>query len=206
MKDFTQPNLMIEDDRVMDNWPKVEKNDEEVKHICVNRRSCWYNRDVIEESKYMYSRLGSKGRSAVLKKAVQRKLEKADRRMLDSMDFEDIENMYELMNQRWWGGKLKVKELRFAKCAKGVDGLYTPIDKEILVDEGLGKLARVGVLLHEMCHLSVDRKYDYLGVGEKTGRIPWHGKWWKREMSRVGFGGRIDCYSGDGRFGWYRRS
>ena len=154
----------------------------------------------------MYSRLGRKGRSAVLRSAVRQKLERADREMLGGIDLGDIGQVYDVMNRRWWDGELKLKVLELGDCGKGADGLYTPIDKAILIDEELDELDRVGVLLHEMCHLSVDLRYDYLSIGEKTGRIPWHGKRWKEEMGRVGFGGVVNSYSGEDRFSWYRSS
>jgi len=112
--------------------------------------------------------------------------------------------MYDVMNDRWWGGGLELRSLKIGDCGKLADGWYIPEDSSILIDNKLSLRSRAGVLLHELCHLSIDMKYGYLKMGIKSGRIPWHGDKWKREMGRVGFGGRVLSTCGEDRFGWYR--
>lgn len=144
--------------------------------------------------------MGRKDRSAVLREVLRQR----DRGMLDGLDLGDISSVYDEMNMRWWKGKLKLKSLKLGDCGEEADGWYIPYDSEIIVDKGLSLVERVGVLLHEMCHLSVDMEYSYLtGLVDKMGYIPWHGRLWKREMKRVGYTGKILSTSGEERFGWY---
>lgn len=148
--------------------------------------------------------MGRKDRSAVLRVALQQRLEKLDRKMLDGVELGDISRLYDVMNIRWWKGKLKLKSLKVVDCGPKADGWYTPYDSEILIDESLSEVERAGVLLHEMCHLAVDMKHDYInGLGDDLGYIPWHGSLWRKEMKRVGYTGKILSTSGEERFGWY---
>jgi hypothetical protein len=130
-----------------------------------------------------------------------RKMKEGDRRMFSKIgDMSNIYRMYDVMNDRWWGGELELKHLELVDCGRVADGWYIPEESRIKIDEGLGLLCRAGVLLHELCHLSVDMEYGYLEMGERLGRIPWHGRLWKEEMGRVGFAGRIYSTSGNDRF------
>ncbi len=153
----------------------------------------------------MYSRMGRKDRSAVLQVVKSRRLESLDRKMLDGTDLGNIYRVYDAMNSRWWKGKLELKSLVLKDCGDGADGWYVPVDSEIMIDEGLSEVDRVGVLLHEMCHLAIDMEYNYIeGLGEQLGYVPWHGRLWKKEMKRVGYTGKVLCTSGEERFSWYR--
>ncbi len=152
----------------------------------------------------MYSRLGRKDRSAVLREVLRQRLEREDRKMLDGIDLGNIYRVYDAMNERWWSGKLELKSLKLDDCGPKADGWYIPYDSEIIIDKALSEVDRAGVLLHEMCHLAVDIEHDYInGLGDELGYIPWHGSLWKKEMKRVGYTGNILSTSGEERFGWY---
>ena len=81
----------------------------------------------------MYSRLGRKDRSAVLREVLRQRLEREDRKMLDGIDLGNIYRVYDAMNERWWSGKLELKSLKLDDCGPKADGWYIPYDSEIII-------------------------------------------------------------------------
>ena len=62
----------------------------------------------------------------------------------------------------------------------------------IKISNKLSKREMMDTLLHEMVHHS-----QFLKNKEKywKGRLSWHGKFWKEEMKRVGFKGKINKFT-----------
>ena len=149
-------------------------------------------------------------RRRVLDKAKLQILSPKDQKMIDSMDLADWNFSFDILNNRFFSGKLPKIEVVFIPLShKKSFGTYyhqsgntvgTRI--EISSDCGRTNLQLLGTLLHEMCHHSIHTKYGYgkkFGLKEKK-KVIGHGKQWKTEMQRVGFLGKITKYSGKERF------
>ena len=152
-----------------------------------------------------YSNGTATARSRILAKAKRQINTPKDQKMLDKMDLSDWNSAFDILNKRYWEGKLpKVDVVCIPLAHKKAIGLYHNNDNriELASDSGRTALQLLGTLLHEMCHHWVHTKYGHgkmFGLKKKV-RVIGHGKQWKGEMQRVGFCGKISKYSGSERF------
>ena len=96
--------------------------------------------------------------------------------------------IYRMFNDKYWSGTLRnvpvfTKELKDEKLGEfqftesGIDSILLATNQDLTIRETMG------VLLHEMCHVSTLKNYGF--------HVEGHGIEWKEEMKRVGFIGNI---------------
>ena len=93
------------------------------------------------------------------------------------------------LNKKYWGGRLSTIKVVVRDLSKDrAEGLYHYPHEDskamIEIDRGLTHHEKTNILLHEMCHHAVEEFYEYRPYHD-------HGKWWKQEMVRCGFKGKI---------------
>tara|TARA_Y100000593_G_C4250074_1_gene306699 strand:- start:426 stop:830 length:405 start_codon:yes stop_codon:yes gene_type:complete len=96
--------------------------------------------------------------------------------------------IYRIFNDKYWQGQLRdipvfLKELKHDKLGEfqftesGIDSILLATNQNLEIRETMG------VLLHEMCHVSALKNHGFY--------IEAHGDEWKAEMRSVGFVGEI---------------
>ena len=112
---------------------------------------------------------------------------------------------FNVLNKKYWDGVLSSINVFVTDLmnTKGVEALYyypeyetnkqgtQVVSKpaEIYLDQALSHYKKINVLLHEMCHHAVEEFYEDRPYHD-------HGKWWKQEMVRCGFKGKITSTRG----------
>tara|TARA_S200002703_G_C3716468_1_gene220115 strand:+ start:303 stop:656 length:354 start_codon:yes stop_codon:yes gene_type:complete len=110
--------------------------------------------------------------------------------------------IFEKLNREYWGGKLPLINLVISgTLSEDTLGEYFfPKNKDedcydnycIKLSNQLSKSEIRDTLLHEMVHHSQFLKHKQKYWKK---RLSWHGKFWKEEMRRVGFKGKINRYT-----------
>ena len=96
--------------------------------------------------------------------------------------------MFRILNSRYWNGSLKEVPVfkrslsgqklgQFVFTPEGFNSISLASNQDLTIAQALG------VLLHEMCHVSVLERYGP--------NVAAHGKEWQAEMRKVGFSGCI---------------
>ena len=109
------------------------------------------------------------------------------------------------LNKKYWDGDLSKIKVTITNLleTEGAEGLYVYPEYEedkdgnvfvstpakIYLDRSLSHYKKINVLLHEMCHHAVEEYYEDRPYHD-------HGKWWKQEMVRGGFKGKITSTRG----------
>jgi len=149
----------------------------------------------------MYSTGNAKIRRAILDKARQSLYQKRDSNFLSSVDFNNWDEAFDMLNDRYWEGLLKKIPVTTEATSKKRLGWYGHSGYiKLSSNKGLLPKQMLGVLLHEMCHHYVHENYGHGDSNGRGGRVIGHGKEWKREMRRVGYAGKITKYTGHQRF------
>ena len=108
-------------------------------------------------------------------------------------------NKFVELNNKYWDGELTnisvvVRDLssesaeglyHFPEYVEDEDGESYIIEEALIeIDSKLSHHQKINILLHEMCHHAVEEFYEERPYHD-------HGKWWKQEMVRCGFKGKI---------------
>jgi hypothetical protein len=108
--------------------------------------------------------------------------------------------MFERFNLKHWGGSLPLIEIQGTRIMEDYGEYLCPMKSSedspekycIRININQSLIEQERTLLHEMCHHSVFLKYKEKYFKKKWS---WHGREWKKEMTRVGFGERITKYT-----------
>ena len=146
-----------------------------------------------------------KKRRAVLAKLKKKMAEQKDQAFLNDSSFSTWDEAFDILNNDFFKGRLPKIRVYTVNLPKAkYYGIYkNGFDiKEIQLNMamGLSRQQLLGVLLHEMCHHSIEVKYGHGTRGLSSKRIIGHGKEWKAEMRRVGYVGKVTRFSGKERF------
>lgn len=143
-----------------------------------------------------------KRRRQILERVKAQLREASESELLAGMDFNNWAEAFDKLNQEFWNGNLPKIPVRMIQNNEDWYGLYLH-SGEIKLNSRykLSPIEYLGVLLHEMCHHFVEVTYGH-GISAALGgkRVIGHGKEWKAEMRRVGYTGKITCYTGKERF------
>ena len=108
-------------------------------------------------------------------------------------------NKFVELNKKYWNSNLSnIKVVVRDLTRDGAEGMYHYPEYEedesgtlfvstpalIELDSGLTHYQKINILLHEMCHHAVEEFHEERPYHD-------HGKWWKQEMVRCGFKGKI---------------
>jgi hypothetical protein len=127
--------------------------------------------------------------------------EEKDAKLLAELDFSDWDDAFDYLNDQYWDGQLPKISVTAESTKKRRLGWFGNSGYiKISSNKGLGPKQMLGVLLHEMCHHSINEDYGHGYPNGRGGRVIGHGKEWKAEMRRVGYAGKITKYSGQERF------
>jgi len=142
-----------------------------------------------------------KARKDLLRRVKAQMAEKRDAAMLEGMDFNTWDEAFDLLNQRFWKGRLRKIPVSMEHYRKKHYGTFYH-DGRISLNRRykLKPLEYLGILLHEMCHHHVNEKHGHGNTSSRGTRVIGHGKEWKSEMRRVGYAGKISRFTGKERF------
>ena len=111
-----------------------------------------------------------------------------------------LRKMFEKLNLKHWGGFLPSLDIQGTRVMEDFGEYHSPTSPEddipenyyIRININQSLIEQERTLLHEMCHHAV-----FLRHKEKyfKKQWSWHGREWKKEMTRVGFGERITKYT-----------
>ena len=141
-----------------------------------------------------------KRRKLILERVKAQLREEEDRLFLSDIDCDNWNGAFDMLNERFWNGSLQKIPVLLTAQKKSL-GLYFHNKRiELATNKSLVGTQMLGVLLHEMCHHSVEQRFRHGGQNGRGGRVIGHGKEWKAEMRRVGYTGKITRYTGSERF------
>ena len=142
-----------------------------------------------------------KRRKLILERVKAQLREDEDRLFLEGIDCDNWNGAFDMLNERYWDNSLQKIPVLLTSQKKSL-GLYFHNKRiELATNKSLVGIQMLGVLLHEMCHHSVEQRFRHGRENGRGGRVIGHGKEWKAEMRRVGYDGKITRYTGYERFG-----
>ena len=142
-----------------------------------------------------------KYRKRILDEAKRQILARKERDLLADMDFSDWNEAFDQLNDRYWRGSLPKIPVTTESTRKPQLGWFGHSGYiKLSANKGMSPNEMLGVLLHEMCHHSVQEDHGHGKSSGRGGRVIGHGKEWKAEMRRVGYLGKITKYRGRDRF------
>jgi hypothetical protein len=113
-----------------------------------------------------------------------------------------LKSIFEELNEKHWDGELPLVNCVLTKnlSEDTIGEYFCPKNKSedsyenycIKISDKLNKSEMVDTMLHEMVHHSqfINNKEKYWKK-----KLSWHGKFWKEEMRRVGFKGKINKFT-----------
>mgnify|MGYP003141819871 FL=1 len=108
--------------------------------------------------------------------------------------------MFEKLNLKHWGGFLPLIDIQGTRIMDDYGEYLSPKSpcEDVLenycirINLNQPLIEQEKTLLHEMCHHAVFLRYKEKYFNKKWS---WHGREWKKEMTRVGFGEKVTKYT-----------